>query len=416
MGSEIIKQFMVGLGFSIDDASLAKFNKSLAMAALKVSALYATIQLNTGLVFKAVSHIADSFEEFGYSARLIAPAINKTLMLRQAMLSAYGRAGIDIQKAVQQSVIFNFSLAKTKFALDAIYKSVGAKFLPALTRQMDVFRSKIYANMPKIQSTLERMIKFLLKAFDATVHLGGTVFSILGRIWDFFAKLDEATNGWSTKILLAVAAWKLLNLSFLASPLGLVLTGILAILALYDDFKTFTEGGQSLFDWGPYIPIINKVTVVLSSMFDVVKNLINAFGKLLEGDFEGFFIGMAKYGDSLIETFKKIGFIIDEVIISISRASGLSKIIDKVSGFFGGGSDQGGGSVPNANPMGGALASILQPAPMVGKSGGNTQHVNQETNINVQGSADAHATGKAVSGEQSKVNFDLTRNLRGAAR
>src|SRR5690606_12424603 len=48
--------------------------------------------------------------------------------------------------------------------------------------------------------------------------------------------------------------------------------------------------------------------------------------------------------------------------------------------------------------------------------GGNTQNqttqnVQQQTNINITGTADASAVGRMVTTEQSRVNFDLVRNL-----
>ncbi len=57
---------------------------------------------------------------------------------------------------------------------------------------------------------------------------------------------------------------------------------------------------------------------------------------------------------------------------------------------------------------------MMQPAPLMPPSSGVNQKVSQETNITVQGSADAGATGKAVASEQNKVNFDMTRNMRSA--
>ena len=125
---------------------------------------------------------------------------------------------------------------------------MGSRFFALLTKQSDLFREKIYQNMPKIQATLESLVRFIFKALDATTQLGTRLWSILTRVYDFFVRLDKATDGWSTKILGAIAIWKLLNLSFLATPLGLSLG--LALLTLYDDFKTFQEGGKTLIDWG----------------------------------------------------------------------------------------------------------------------------------------------------------------------
>lgn len=393
MTGEVIQSFLVGLGFEVDDSSLAKFNKAVGSAALKVTALFAAIKLTTGAIVYNISQISEGFEKMGYEYRIIAPAINKALQLRREMLKAYAAAGINITKVVQNSVRLNFSLAKTKFAFEAIYKSVASRFFPLITKQSDLFRAKLYANLPKIQAGLEKFINFIFKAFDAVTTLGGRIWSILTRVYDFFAKLHDATNGWSTIILGVVAAWKLLNLSFLATPLGFILTGLTALLALYDDFKTFEEGGKSLFNWGPAIPFINAVThgvekaiEVFRGLLDVVFDLVLAFQRLFHMDFSGF-----------LDAFKDIGATI---------GGGLKAL-------FGSNPDNAATNLKNNPATGGPLGNPI--GSNVANSSTN-QHVNQQTTINVQGSADANSTGKSVAGEQTRVNFDMVRNMKGATR
>jgi hypothetical protein len=406
MGGELIKSFLVGLGFQVNDSELAAFNKALASATLRVAALYTSIQVAAAGIFASLTKISADFEEMGYAMRLVAPSVNKFLLLRRAMLDAYRAAGVNLVQAVQTSIKFNFSLAKTKYALEAIYKSVGLKFLPLLTKQMDQFRARVFANMPKIQATLEKFIKVIFRAFTATVILGERLWSILGRVYDAFAKLDEATSGWSTIILGMVAAWKLLNLSFLASPLGLVLVGLLAILALYDDFKTFQEGGESFFDWSQALGFVKGITQAFDGLIDIVKeavtifkNWYSIFYQLGSGNFTGALNALKNVGQDLVGVYTSLW----HVLLGLGTAfSGLGDIAGNVLGrVFGGGGS-------NAHT---ALNAVSSPPPLVTTGGGVNQRVHQETNIHVQGSADANAVGKAVGNEQSKVNFDLTRNL-----
>lgn len=416
MDSEVIKSFLVGLGFDVDESSLAQFNKAIANAAIKVTALYAAVQVAAAGIFKGIAGISEGFEDMGYQLRLVAPAINKMLILRQAMLQAYSATGINLVKVVKESILFNYSLAKTKFALEAIYKSVGAKFLPMLTKQMDIFRLKIFQNMPKIQAQLTKLVEFIFKAFTATLELGSRLWSILSRIWDFFVKLDKATDGWSTTIIAVVAAWRLLNLAFLATPLGMLLTGLLAILALYDDFKTFQEGGKSLFDWTKFIPVINAfanelvaVKNVFLSVLNIVKDVVYAISSLLTLNFSG-----AK--NNLINFFQDVATSMGKTIeLWKSFASSISAITGFVTAIAG-------YAINKINPSGASMAqpvgppNIAQPQPLLPQGSGVNQKVSQETNITVQGSADANATGKAVASQQDKVNFDMTRNLVGATR
>lgn len=419
---EVIKSFMVGLGFEIDDAGLSKFNKAISNAAVKVTALYASINVLTGAIVKSISDVSEDFEKMGYELRIIAPAINKALQLRQAMLQAYSKAGINIREVVQNSVKLNFSLAKTKFALEAIYKSVGSKFFTLLTKQSDIFREKLYKNMPKIQAALERFVKFIFKAFEAVTTLGTRLWSLLTRVYDFFIMLDKATDGWSTIILGVIAAWKLLNLSFLATPLGMLLTGFVAILALFDDFKTWQEGGQSLFDWSKAVPIINAVTDALKTMADVwrsivdiIGNVVLAFYQLFHADFSGFFESLLQSLKSVFGLFSGIGSALKGVadMVGVTGTAIGEGIAGGVKGFFGGGATNGPVAQNlNNNP---AASPLMNPVGSNVQNSSTNQNVSQQTNINIMGSTDASSVGKSVAGEQNRVNFDMTRNLKGAA-
>lgn len=415
MNGEIIKSFLVGLGFDVDDSSLAKFNKAIATATVRVTALFAAVNALAAGIFAATTDIAEGFEQMGYEYRIIAPAINKALVLRNELLKAYSAAGINLQKVIVESIKFNMSLAKTKFALEAIYKSVGAKFLPLLTKQMDVFRKQIYANMPRIQSILERFVKFIFKAFEAVNTLGMRVWSILSRIYDFFVMLDKATDGWSTIILGVVAAWKLLNLSFLATPLGMLLAGLTALLYLYDDFKTYQEGGQTLFDWSKAIPSINAAMEVLSqlkktleSVFDVIFNIVDAFIKLFHMDFSGF-------ADAMKAAFQSVVDVVSKLWDSIKGFAGLGGAVGKALGsLFGDNPDNAATNLQNGPGSTGTQRALG--TNNVANSQQTNMNVNQQTSINVQGSADASSTASAVASQQGRVNFDMTRNLKGATR
>lgn len=423
MTGEVIKSFLVGLGFGIDETSLAKFNKAITSAAVRVTALAVSIKVAAAGIFYGISKISEGFENLGYEMRLVAPAVNKTLQLRKILLDTYRAAGIDIKKTVQESILFNLSLTKTKYALEAIVKGTAARFLPMLTKQMDIFRAKIFANMPKIQAQLERFIKFIFKAFDAVVQLGSRLWSMLGRVWDVFAKLDEATDGWSTKIIALIAAWKLLNLSFIATPLGMILTGFIALLALWDDFKTFQEGGESLFNWKAAEPAINAAIKAFKDLFGIVigiagaiKDLISAVIKLASLDFSGFVGSLDKVGGKILDVGKKFGGLFSSSFEAIDKGGDfIAKAITGTSGFL---PNSGNGTTKAA--AGPVLGNFAGATPLGAdnavRNSQNSQTISQETSIIVQGSADANATGKAVANEQSKVNFDMARNMKGAVR
>lgn len=413
MTGEVIKSFLVGLGFSVDDKSLKQFNDAIKSATLRVAALFSAVDLSASGIVYGISKISESFEQMGYDFRIIAPMINKTIVLRNEMLKAYSLAGINITKVVLASYKLNMSFAKTKFALEAIYKSVGSRFFELLTKQSDIFRKKLYDNMPKIQAALEKFVGFIFKAFDATVRLGERAWSILSRVYDFFVRLDKATSGWSTVLLGVLAAWELLNLAFLSTPLGQLITGLVAIVALFDDFKTWQEGGQSFFDWAPFVPVINAVKDVLSSLYDVWDSIFKVIGnigvaiyQLFKGDFDGALDSMKEAGREVLNYWTKL-------FGAVNNVWGIIKAVGTWgAGIFPGNPSNTSANLQN-NPVGRPLANPV--GSQVSNSQTN-QHVQQQTQIHVSGSADANATGRAVASQQGRVNSDMVRNMKGATR
>lgn len=324
------------------------------------------------------------------------------------MLTAYSKAGVNLTETVQAAIRFNYALAKTKFALEAVYKSVAAKFFPILTKQLDIFRGKIFANMPKIQSQLMKFVQFIFKAFEATVELGSRLWSVLTRVWDFFARLHQATSGWSTAILAAIAAWELLNLSFLATPLGAIIAGLVSILALFDDLKVWEEGGKSLFNWAPFIPVITSVTNTLKALGDVLGNLFQVLfsvGGLLVDIFTGQWKTAAHDIELIFES------IVDSVKSVIGAVKSLGPVGESLWNWGGAAANWVGNHVSNPFSSGPTQGGTQ---PLLPHGAQTTQNVQQQTSIVVNGSADAHSVGKQVANQQDRVNFDMTRNFKGA--
>lgn len=385
MTGEVLKSFLVSLGFDIDESGLSKFNKSVAEASVKVLAIGTAIEATAVAIGYGIAGISKDFEELGYQFHIIAPAINKALVLRRELLKAYSLAGVNITKVIQNSVKLNYSLAKTGFAFKAIYDSVGSRFFGLITKQSDVFREKLYKNMPVIQNTLERMVQFVFKGFEAITTLGERLWSILSRVYDFFVELHRETQGWSTIVFALIAAWQLLNLSFLASPLGIILSLGAALLALYDDYRTFQEGGKSLFDWTSFVPAIKATEAAISSLTNAMKDLFevlfaigDAFYRLITLDFKGFWTALKLGAESLYNATGHLGG-------AFTNFTGVT-----------------GGLLPQASPL-----------------GSNTN--NSQTNQNVQlqsqtiinGTADAAAL-NSLSNSNQKNNAMLVRNLRGS--
>jgi hypothetical protein len=84
----------------------------------------------------------------------------------------------------------------------------------------------------------------------------------------------------------------------------------------------------------------------------------------------------------------------------------------KIKSFFGGGGAENAGKTTGTS---GTSALAPTPQSAAALNSGN-QNVNQQTQIVVQGSGDAQSTARAVAGQQNRVNADMARNMKGAAR
>ena len=80
---------------------------------------------------------------------------------------------------------------------------------------------------------------------------------------------------------LIIAAWKILNLALLTTPLGMLITGLAGIVALVDDYLTYMEGGESYFDWGPWASTIERCVSVLKDVWNVIYAVGAAIGSAL---------------------------------------------------------------------------------------------------------------------------------------
>jgi hypothetical protein len=189
----------------------------------------------------------------------------------------------------------------------------------------------------------------------------------------------------------------------------LVLIGLLAILALYDDFKTFQEGGESFFNWTVALGFVHGITQAFDGLIDTIKNLLTFFRDFFQlfyqlgsGNWSAAFEKFKALGQDLIGIFSGLFSILKG---TVGQIIGIGDIATNLIGSL-----TGHGGLPTG---GGIERTAFGNAVHLGASGGSnvSQRVNQETNIHIQGSADANAVGKAVAGEQGKVNFDLVRNM-----
>lgn len=551
MSAETIKEFLVGLGFKVDEAGLAKFSEGIASASLRVTALAAATTAAAGVIVAGVQKIAadfdqmdklatqfrttaDAIDEFADAAGILGikeetaveglknldraivdtsmdmgrakavfadlgitvkdaagnlkpttevmaelaekfkgmergkqirvmerlgldPSLLKLfnadmVALRAEMEAIDKAAGLDFGQAMAESKAFmeiwramQQEIQKWKLLFKTTMESVSVKLMPkfraqirAITDAMINFRRKVMDNLPKAIEAIMPIIGVIMRIAEAFIKITARIASGAMTIIGWLLKLNEFTGGWAGYILAAAAAWKYLNLAFLKTPLGMLLSLAAVVALLIDDFLTFKEGGDSLIDWGSGFGIVMQgVTAALTGFLayialskaaviamTVATNAWAAATAIANGIMSAariavLLFNLVLYANPIMLVVAAVAALIAAGVLLIQNwdtvkqwfssffdwlLAGFSKIAEwggKVAGMFGFG-----GGAPASAPSPQAQAAVA----------GNGQNVNQQTQIVVQGSSDPAATARAVSGEQGRVNADMARNMRGAAR
>ena len=294
---EVMKEYLVSLGFSVDTSSLnsaraamgsaedavAQFsNSSVSNFARAGVAVVAFVTIANIAIARFMGNLAQASLENEIFARRMwmdaaaARAYNDSLQalgvsLQELYLSpelmrkylelnnlAKGMAVPDYDKQMRSVRDITFEFQKLKLSATMTLQWVGFY----LTKYLEKPMADIKGGLSSVNELIQKnMPKWSEKA---------------AMVVSWFARMGLAA--WKIRhglaaILTAFAAFKIINL--LTSPLGMVILGLTALLLLIDDFTTYQSGGESAF------PALWKWLDDLSdSMEDSGLTLENFKGKL----------------------------------------------------------------------------------------------------------------------------------------
>jgi membrane-associated phospholipid phosphatase len=301
------------------------------------------------------------------------------------------------------------------------------KSLDTLTGYIEEFRKKIMKHMVKIQSFIDGVIDKLLVIVEvvtlAATRLIELVSNVVDKMIDLFSQLTGPQQAVVVGLGLIAAAWKFLNLSFLASPLGIILALAAAIGLLVDDFLVWKAGGKSLINWKEWEKGINAamdgiiaLRNLVGNAFMVMVDAVLVLKNLLCGDFSKAWESAHKVADHFLGIFTEGKKAFTNLGDAKEKFEGpMASLFAKGPSSF---------LMPSTHP---ALAlagggPYLTPSPQQAAAmtgGGNqpiSQQISQTIDINVQASTNPEATAKYVAREQQRVNADLARNMKGVVR
>ncbi|SFX17712.1 lytic transglycosylase domain-containing protein [Pantoea ananatis] len=157
---------------------------------------------------------------------------------------------------------------------------IGSNLAGGLSGSIDSLRKQVIDNFPKIEQAITSGVKGILWLADV---IGRVVFRLIqaaGDIKEWWGSLDRATQGLIATLGGLFIAWRILNSAFMRSPIGMVTMLIGTLALLYDDYRTWKEGGKSLIDWSQWEPSINKAISAMKWIKDTLLDMTGGVGGL----------------------------------------------------------------------------------------------------------------------------------------
>ncbi|WP_038284299.1 hypothetical protein, partial [Xylella fastidiosa] len=175
--------------------------------------------------------------------------------------------GVITADGADTALEYGDAMERLRVVLGALRTNIAIGVAPAFTRLIEHSKHWLIANKEQLRDGIGKVVNVLIAAGTA--------------VWNFIRAVNSAVNqtiGWKA-VLLAVGA--VLARAFALNPVTWLIAGIVALVALVDDFITYLDGGESLLGafWGPLITYAKRAKAVIADLTPALK----ALGVLLAG-------------------------------------------------------------------------------------------------------------------------------------
>ncbi|HBT4693121.1 TPA: lytic transglycosylase domain-containing protein [Klebsiella pneumoniae] len=186
--------------------------------------------------------------------------------------------GYNADVAAVSSNKFMTSLRSFGLMAGMARDKIGSNLANGLAGSIDTLRRHILDNFPKIEGAITGTVKGILWAGEMVGRVIYRLIQAASDIRAWWIGLDSDTQKLIQTLGGLLVAWRLLNAAMLASPITWVLALAGALLLLYDDYKTWKEGGKSLIDWKQWEPAIEKAKAAILWLSDKLLGLKDDVG------------------------------------------------------------------------------------------------------------------------------------------
>ena len=223
--------------------------------------------------------------------------------------------GYNADVAAVSSNKFMTSLRSFGLMAGMARDKIGSSLADGLAGSLDRLRRQILDNFPKIEGAITAGVKGVLWFGEIIGRVVYRLIQLTGDIINWWKSLSTETKQVIEVFGALMIAWRLLNSAFAMSPIGRVIMLGTALLGLYDDYRTWKEGGQSLIDWGKWEPGIKYAQKAFAS---------------LSKDFGGIYAKVKDLGSAIVDLGKRF---LEFINIDTSKFNGkwlFDQIIESV--------------------------------------------------------------------------------------
>lgn len=223
--------------------------------------------------------------------------------------------GYNADVAAASSNKFMTSLHSFGLMAGMARDKIGSNLANGLAGSIDTLRRQIMENFPKIEGAITAGVKGVLWFGEIIGRVVYRLIQLTGDIINWWKSLGTETRQVIEVFGALMIAWRLLNSAFAMSPIGRVIMLGAALIGLYDDYRTWKEGGQSLIDWGKWEPGIKYAQKAFAS---------------LSKDFGGIYLKVKDLGSAIVDLGKRF---LEFINIDTSKFNGkwlFDQIIESV--------------------------------------------------------------------------------------
>lgn len=194
--------------------------------------------------------------------------------------------GYNADTAARQSNVFMTSLRSFGLMAGMARDKIGSTLAGGLAGSIDNLRRQVVDNFPKIEGAITTGANGILWLANILNRVIFRLIESAGAVLKWWNSLDSGTRRVIEAVAALAVAWRVINSAFLASPIGRIIALGSAIALLFEDYKTWKEGGQSLIDWQKWKPQIDNAVKGIKSLESSILKLFGIDPKKWTGEWD----------------------------------------------------------------------------------------------------------------------------------